>query len=485
MKITKFIYPLLLLAACAQPMAPSGGDKDVTPPQLTKTTYKINNKNQITEFELHFNENITVNSKDENVFINPILNTKPKIINSNKTLIIKFDQPLESNINYTVDINTAIGDLNENNIGKYPTLNITNQNNPDSLKIQGKIIHATTIQSYKNIFLKLVNNKAEYLTKISADTFSIQKLPNTPFNAIVFEDANKNKIAEENEIIGHQKNFDNNKYLSIYTYPKIKEKITINQYNNLYQISGIEKYKLPIIQYNINNSLIYNDTLYTLNTKQKPDSLIFNKENYLLQNNLLNNSKKFKTILIKLDNYTDSNTYLQIVINNKIQQINNLKIISSKDSNKKYSYEIVDKKTLDEYEFYKIKLSENPYSNYITELYSKTDTAKNNQIKNTFTPNNYGITTFKNTITDKKIKLLLIENNIIKYISPILNTEEEYHFYFTEGKYKLVIFEDANDNNILDAPNQNNRLSGESIIQTKEQFLVKKSLENITIITSN
>lgn len=485
MNILKFIYPILLLAACAQPMTPTGGDKDNVAPVLNKTTYKINNKNQITEFELHFNENITVNNKDENIFINPILNIKPKISNSNKTLIIKFDEPLTSDINYTINVNSAIGDLNENNIGTYPTININNLNNTDSAYLKGTIIHALNIQSFKNIYLLLENTKAKYLTKINADTFSINKLPNNTFNAIIFEDANKNKIAEENEIIGHQNNIETQKYLSIYTYPKIKEKITINQLNNTTQISGIAKYKLSLIEDKINNSLIYNDTIYLLNTPEKIDSTTFNKENYLLQNNKLNVNKKFKTTIQKIDNFKDSNTYLQIVINNKIHEINNLKIRSTKDSNKKYTYTIVDKNTIDEFEFYKIKIDENPYSNYITELYSKKDTAKNQQIKTTITSNNIGISTFINKLSNQNTKIIFIENNQIKFISNILKKEEENHFYLNEGKYKIVIFNDVNNNDILDAPNQNNNFNGEQIIQIKEQYLVKRTLENITIIPSN
>ena len=110
--LTAAVLVALLLQRCANVVAPTGGPKDDRPPVVVEATpenhsLQFNGK----RLELTFDEYVTLENASQNVLISPPLSTKPDIKLHNKTLVIKFKEPLRSNTTYTVNFGEAIKDI--------------------------------------------------------------------------------------------------------------------------------------------------------------------------------------------------------------------------------------------------------------------------------------------------------------------------------------------------------------------------------------
>ncbi|MBL0912575.1 MAG: Ig-like domain-containing protein [Bacteroidia bacterium] len=108
--------PVLFLCACAKIVPLTGGDKDITPPVMTRTepdTFSTGFSGK--EIRLSFNEYITVDDPTRHVYFSPVLKNAPQFIAGNKSLLIKIKDTLLPNTTYTVRLQGAIKDLNEGN----------------------------------------------------------------------------------------------------------------------------------------------------------------------------------------------------------------------------------------------------------------------------------------------------------------------------------------------------------------------------------
>ena len=133
----------LLLSACANVVAPTGGAKDVTPPKVTEAVPA----NQGTGFngrkiELTFDEYVTLNNANQNVIISPLLKEKPDIKLSGKTVVVKFKEDLRPNTTYTIDFGAAIKDLHEGNQLKDYVYSFSTGDHIDTLTLAGKVLNA-------------------------------------------------------------------------------------------------------------------------------------------------------------------------------------------------------------------------------------------------------------------------------------------------------------------------------------------------------
>ncbi len=209
---------LILLASCAQMVAPTGGDKDNTAPEVLE----FNPKNKATDFtkskiEITFSEYIQLNKTDEQIIISPPLNTKPDITNKGKVLEIKFKEALLPNTTYTINFGNAIGDNKENNTLPLSYVFSTGSS-IDSNSISGEVLNAFTNQPEKDITIGLYETstytdstaykyKPVYLGKTNINgVFTITNLPATSFYLLAFNDINKNLKYDNTEGIGFLNN---------------------------------------------------------------------------------------------------------------------------------------------------------------------------------------------------------------------------------------------------------------------------------------
>ena len=97
---------------------PSGGPKDTIPPVITEL-YPFPGSTGIPvekiQLKLTFNEYVTVKDA-KSLYLSPPMEKAPKYKIKGKSVVVYFEEPLDSNRTYTLDVTNAIADNNEGNM---------------------------------------------------------------------------------------------------------------------------------------------------------------------------------------------------------------------------------------------------------------------------------------------------------------------------------------------------------------------------------
>ena len=195
----------LFLTRCANVVAPTGGPKDLTPPKVAEAKPK----NHSTGFdgnriELTFNEYVTLNNANQEVLISPPLSTKPDIKLNNKTVVVKFKEPLSPNVTYTVGFGDAIKDLHEGNAFSDYVYTFSTGDYIDTLSIAGKVINADDKKPAEGMFVALYEDSdslfyqptrraPDFIARTDKEgTFRLNGLPDKRFLVFALNDVNAN-----------------------------------------------------------------------------------------------------------------------------------------------------------------------------------------------------------------------------------------------------------------------------------------------------
>ena len=138
---------LFLLVRCAQQVPPTGGPKDVTPPNVVSTFPKnqtINFNEQV--IELEFDEYVTVDNINQQLLITPeiegIYTTKIKP----KGARLVFDKPFKANTTYSLNFRNTFKDISERNPARNVKLVFCTGSTIDSLRVSGEVVDLQTNQ---------------------------------------------------------------------------------------------------------------------------------------------------------------------------------------------------------------------------------------------------------------------------------------------------------------------------------------------------
>lgn len=147
---------LLLLGSCANPVAPTGGPKDITPPEVTHTdpadrSVNFGGKNIV----LSFNEFVTLKDINNQLIVSPPLKEFPTFQSRGKSVVMKFKEPWLDQTTYNIFFGDAINDITEGNILAGYKFTFSTGPVLDSMKIEGKLINAFTLAPVAHAFVVL------------------------------------------------------------------------------------------------------------------------------------------------------------------------------------------------------------------------------------------------------------------------------------------------------------------------------------------
>lgn len=187
---------------------PSGGPKDTIPPVITKLNPlpgTINVPTHKTKLELTFNEYVVVKDP-QSLFLSPPQEKAPKFKIKNKTVVISFENDLDSNKTYTLDVTNAIADNNEGNMFPGYTLVFSTGDRIDSMMITGTVRDCNTLQPIKGAKVMLYKDHADsaiFLHRpdaaIKTDDwgyFCLRNIQDTLYRLYAIIDENNNNIYE-------------------------------------------------------------------------------------------------------------------------------------------------------------------------------------------------------------------------------------------------------------------------------------------------
>ena len=187
---------------------PSGGPKDTIPPVITKLDPlpgSINVPRHKTKLFLEFNEYVTVKDP-KSLFLSPPLEKAPKFKLKGKGVLISFENDLDSNKTYTLDVTNAIGDNNEGNMFPGYTLVFSTGDRIDSMMVTGIVQDCNTLQPLKGATVMLYKDHADsaiFLKRPDAAVktddwgyFCLRNIQDTVYRMYAIIDENNNNLYE-------------------------------------------------------------------------------------------------------------------------------------------------------------------------------------------------------------------------------------------------------------------------------------------------
>lgn len=216
----------LIMASCANRGSPSGGEKDILPPEIEKSVpenFSTNFKGD--EIKIYFNEYVKIKDLRKQLIVSPPMDNAPVITpmgGASTVITIKIKDTLQENTTYAFNFGESIVDNNEENPYPYYRYVFSTGNTIDSLSVKGYVKDALLEAPDTFISVMLYDadstytdsivykEKPRYITNTldSVTTFSIDNIKAGRYKLIALKDKNGNyTFDQKNEKIGFQEGF--------------------------------------------------------------------------------------------------------------------------------------------------------------------------------------------------------------------------------------------------------------------------------------
>ena len=213
--VTLILGSMVFSHSCANTTTPpSGGPKDTIPPLVTEiypAVGQVNIPTHKTQLSVKFNEYVVVKDP-KSLFLSPPLEKSPQFKLKGKSVVIFFENDLDSNKTYTLDLTNAIADNNEGNMFPGFTLVFSTGDRIDSMMVTGTVQDCNTLQPIKGATVMLYKDHADsavFLKRPDAAVktddwgfFCLRNIQDTVYRMYaVIDENNNNKYEPESEKI--------------------------------------------------------------------------------------------------------------------------------------------------------------------------------------------------------------------------------------------------------------------------------------------
>ena len=158
------IGTMIFSDSCANTTTPpSGGPKDTIPPVITELfplPGAVEVPSEKTQLQMTFNEYVVVKDA-KSLYLSPPMEKSPKYKIKGKSVIVYFEEPLDSNRTYTLDVTNAIADNNEGNMFPGYTMVFSTGKVLDSMMVTGIVQDCNTLQPVKGATVMLYKDQAD------------------------------------------------------------------------------------------------------------------------------------------------------------------------------------------------------------------------------------------------------------------------------------------------------------------------------------
>lgn len=210
-KYTFFYFVLVLIivaASCANPVSPTGGPKDITPPEIVNaqppnlsTNYTGN------RIVLTFNEYVMLKEINQQLIISPPLAETPNFRMKGKSLVADFKNPWRQETTYNIFFGDALVDITESNPLSGFKFTFSTGSVLDSMIIEGKLISAFNLAPVKGAYVMLYDSVYDsipykqlpyYIARTNDQgDFSLTNLRNQPYLLFALSDINANYLFDQ------------------------------------------------------------------------------------------------------------------------------------------------------------------------------------------------------------------------------------------------------------------------------------------------
>lgn len=226
MRILILILIAISIASCANRGTPTGGEKDILPPEITKSVpanFSTNFKGD--EIRIYFNEYIKIKDLRKQLIVSPPMDTDPVVTpmsGASDYITIKIIDTLEANTTYAFNFGESIVDNNEENPYPYYRYVFSTGNIIDSLSVKGYVVDALKEEpdTFISVMLYEVDStytdsiiykkKPRYITNTldSLTSFNIENIKAGTYKLIALKDKNSNYLFnQKTDKIGFKEDF--------------------------------------------------------------------------------------------------------------------------------------------------------------------------------------------------------------------------------------------------------------------------------------
>ena len=162
MKYVSIFSCLALLSACAQVVAPTGGKRDLTPPEVLSLVPENQSLSfNSNSFTLEFDEYVVLKDLKEQLLVSPPLKYSLQNKTKGKKLIFTIKDTLKENTTYVFNFGNSIVDLNEGNSLKNFQYVFSTGTVIDSLSFSGKVMDAFNLTAEEEAVILLYPSNSE------------------------------------------------------------------------------------------------------------------------------------------------------------------------------------------------------------------------------------------------------------------------------------------------------------------------------------
>jgi hypothetical protein len=195
------------MAGCATIVAPSGGEKDVSPPKI-KAMHPHDRGTGFSakRIQITFNEFVQLKDVNTSFLSSPPFENQPDILIKGKSLVISLNDTLKPNTTYRLFFGNAVQDLTENNPLSNLTYTFSTGKYLDSLRMKGLVVNAFTTKPKKEILVFLYKSSGDsvvykekpyYVAKTNENgSFEFENIAAGLYNIVALKDANNNFLCD-------------------------------------------------------------------------------------------------------------------------------------------------------------------------------------------------------------------------------------------------------------------------------------------------
>ena len=201
----------LLMAGCAKQGYPTGGPKDVAPPQVIGAKPANETRNfAARQFFVEFDEYVVLKNADENVLVSPPLTQKPEYTTKGHGVLVRLKDTLRANTTYLFQFKEAIADFNEGNLLPSFEYVFSTGEAMDTLMLGGRVLEPRSGKPWKETLTVAAYQMDTSAQRTPSDTlatseqpdfvtrcdkqgfFAFHHQPAGHYRLVAFEDKNRN-----------------------------------------------------------------------------------------------------------------------------------------------------------------------------------------------------------------------------------------------------------------------------------------------------
>jgi len=207
---------LVLVASCANPVAPSGGPRDETPPSVVRTQPVRDTVNVPTSTEalrIEFSEYIERSSLPEALSVTPTFEQRPQFSWSGRSVEIEFPSPLRDSTTYIFSLDATLSDAHGVSLESPLTVAFSTGSKINRGQIKGEVVDASTGASRQRVDVyayalspdavvrpRPLPDRPSYRTQTGEDgTFGFDYMREGRYYVVALRDNNRNRQPDAGE----------------------------------------------------------------------------------------------------------------------------------------------------------------------------------------------------------------------------------------------------------------------------------------------